>query len=164
MTERTRTVTWSDPHETAAAAMGRSGAEFLQLIRDRAVPPPPIAVLLGMSMDEIEVGEATFSLEIGEHLYNPIGSVHGGVYATLLDSVMGCAVQSTLDEGQAYTTLDLVTHLLRPISVDVGRVTATGTVESVGRRVATATGRIVDAEGRLYAHGSTTCLVMSAPG
>jgi uncharacterized protein (TIGR00369 family) len=160
---RTRTVTWSDPTDVAAKVAGRSGIDFLAMIRDGQVPAPPIAVLLGMTMDAIEPGEATFGLTVGEHLYNPIGSVHGGVFATLLDSVMGCAVQTTLADGQGYTTVDLITHYVRPLTVDVPRVRAIGTVVSAGRRVATATGRIVDDDGKLYAHGSTTCLIMGAP-
>jgi uncharacterized protein (TIGR00369 family) len=161
--ERTRTVTWHDPAGVAGHAAGRSGLDFLRLIRDGQVPPPPIAVLLGMTMDAIEPGEVTFGLTVGEHLYNPIGSVHGGVFATLLDSVMGCAVQSTLAAGQAYTTVDLVTHYVRPLTVAVPTVQAVGVVVSAGRRVATATGRVVDGAGKLYAHGSTTCLIMDGP-
>jgi uncharacterized protein (TIGR00369 family) len=116
-----------------------------------------------MSMDAIGPGEVTFGLEVGEHLYNPIGSVHGGVFATLLDSAMGCAVQSTLAAGQGYITVDLVTHYVKALTVAVPRVQAIATVVSAGRRVATATGRIVDDTGKLYAHGSTTCLIMGAP-
>jgi uncharacterized protein (TIGR00369 family) len=161
--ERTRTVTWTDPREVAGTATGRSGLDFLESIAAGEVPAPPIAVLLGMTMEHIEPGQATFGLTVGEHLYNPIGSVHGGVFATLLDSAMGCAVQSTLAAGQGYTTVDLVTHYVRPLTVEVPRVLAIGTVVSAGRRVATATGRIEDEAGKLYAHGSTTCLIMGSP-
>ena len=91
----------------AALALDLSGLDYLRAIAERRVPPPPIAVLLGMGIVDIQPGRVTFSLEVGEHLYNPIGSVHGGVFCTLLDSAMGCAVHSTLGRGQAYTTLEL---------------------------------------------------------
>ena len=162
--DRTRTVSWSDPVATFAAAAGRSGIEFLRAIAGGELPPPPIAVLLGMRLAEVEEGRVTFALDIGEHQYNPIGSVHGGVFATLLDSAMGCAVQSVLPAGRAYTTLELKVNLVRPLTLRTPLVRATGEVLSAGRRVATAEGRIVDDAGRLYAHATTTCLVFDAPG
>jgi len=115
-------------------------------------------------MRSVEPGAVTFSLPSGEHLYNPIGSVHGGVACTLLDTVMGCAVHSRLERGQAYTTLELKVNLVRAITTEVPLVLAEGIVVSMGRRVATATGQIVDESGRLYAHASTTCLVFPVVG
>src|SRR2546425_8727525 len=97
--DRTRTVSWEDPLIGASAAPGMSGLDYLRAIAAGDLPPPPIALLLGMDLAHIETGHAVFELEVGEHLYNPIGSVHGGVLATLMDSALGCAVHSTLPAG-----------------------------------------------------------------
>ena len=125
----------------AALALDLSGLDYLRAIAERRVPPPPIAVLLGMGIVDIQPGRVTFSLEVGEHLYNPIGSVHGGVFCTLLDSAMGCAVHSTLGRGQAYTTLELKVNLVKALTVNTPSVVATGQVISAGRRVVTASGQ-----------------------
>jgi uncharacterized protein (TIGR00369 family) len=161
MTEpaRSRQVSWEDPMTGAALARGLSGLEYLRSMADGRAPLPPIAALLGMGITEIEPGRVTFSLEVGEHLYNPIGSVHGGVFCTMLDSAMGCAVHSTLDRGQAYTTLELKVNLVKALTVRTPSVVATGEVVSAGRRVATASGQITGPDGTLYAHATTTCLI-----
>ena len=156
---RRREVSWEDPMVGAALALDPSGLDYLRAIAEGRVPPPPIAVLLGMGIAEVQPGRVTFSLDVGEHLYNPIGSVHGGVFCTLLDSAMACAVHSTLDRGQAYTTLELKVNLVRALTVDTPGVLATGQVISTGRRVATASGQITGPDGTLYAHATTTCLV-----
>jgi len=104
---RPRTITWSDPQVTAAAVGQRSGLEFVQDLIAERMPGPPLAAVLGFTLDHAEFGSATFGLEPGEEHYNPIGSVHGGVYATLLDSAAGCAVQTVLPPGTGYTSLDL---------------------------------------------------------
>ncbi len=124
------------------------------------IPPAPIAVLLGMSIVQADPGQVTFGLEVGEHLYNPIGSVHGGVFCTLLDSAMGCAVHSSLARGQAYTTLELKVNMVRTLTAKTPDVLATAQVISQGRRVITASGQITGPDGTLYAHGTTTCLVL----
>lgn len=161
---RTRYVTWEDPSVGATLARDLSGLDYLRAIADGRIPPPPIAALLGMSLGEIEPGRVTFKLDIGEHLYNPIGSVHGGVCCTLLDSAMGCAVHTTVPRGQAYTTLELKVNIVKALTLDTASVVAEGQVITTGRRVATASGRIVGADGTLYAHGTTTCLIFeSAP-
>ena len=144
----------------AALALDLSGLDYLRAIADGRIAPPPIAVLLGMGIADVQPGRVTFSLEVGEHLYNPIGSVHGGVFCTLLDSAMACAVHSTLDRGQAYTTLELKVNLVRALTVGTPSVLATGQVISTGRRVATASGQITGPDGTLYAHATTTCLVV----
>ena len=142
----------------AALALDLSGLDYLRAIAERRVPPPPIAVLLGMGIVDIQPGQVTFSLEVGEHLYNPIGSVHGGVFCTLLDSAMGCAVHSTLGRGQAYTTLELKVNLVKALTVNTPSVVATGQVISAGRRVVTASGQVTGPDGTMYAHATTTCL------
>jgi uncharacterized protein (TIGR00369 family) len=156
---RHRNVTWQDPLVGAALARDLSGLEYLLAIAEGRIPPPPIAVLLGMSIVRVEPGQVTFGLDVGEHLYNPIGSVHGGVFCTLLDSAMGCAVHTSLDRGQAYTTLELKVNIVKALTLDTPGVAATGQVVSAGRRVVTASGQITGPDGVLYAHATTTCLV-----
>jgi uncharacterized protein (TIGR00369 family) len=157
--ERSRNVTWEDPSVGAALARDLSGLDYLRAIAEGRIPAPPIAALLGMGLGEIEPGRVTFTLDIGEHLYNPIGSVHGGVCCTLLDSAMGCAVHTTLSRGQAYTTLELKVNLVKALTLHTRSVVAEGQVLTSGRRVATASGRIVGPDGTLYAHATTTCLI-----
>jgi uncharacterized protein (TIGR00369 family) len=164
--ERRRVVTWDDPRPGASLSTQLSGLEYLQAIVAGRSPVPPVAALLGMQAVEVEAGRAVFSLDVGEHLYNPIGSVHGGVFCTLLDSAMACAVHSTLPSGRAYTTLELKVSLVKPLRLSTPTVRAEGRVLSAGRRVATASGQILGPDGALYAHGTTTCLIfdVAAPG
>ena len=110
---------------------------------------------------EVDAGRATFQGEPQHAFYNPIGSVHGGWAATLLDSCMGCAVQSTLPAGQGYITVDIKVNLIRPLSHATGPVRAEGKVVNAGRTIAIAEGRLVGPDGRLYAHGTSTCLVFA---
>jgi uncharacterized protein (TIGR00369 family) len=160
---RMRTIRWEDPLPTAARAREMGGLEFLEAIRTGEIPPPPIAVLLGFSIAELAPGRVTFTATPAEYHYNPIGLVHGGVAATLLDTVMGCAVQSKLPRGRAYTTLDVHVRYLRPLTAETGRVLATGVAIHAGGRTATAEGRIVDEAGKLYATGTTSCLLFDVP-
>ena len=157
--ERRREVTWDDPLVGAAMAQQMSGLDYLRRLASGAIPRPPIAALLGMRIETVEAGRVTFAMDIGEHLYNPIGSVHGGVFCTLLDSAMGCAVHTTLPAGQAYTTLELKVNLVKGLTLRTPSVVAEGEVITSGRRVATASGRIVGPDGTLFAHATTTCLV-----
>jgi uncharacterized protein (TIGR00369 family) len=140
-----------------------SGIDFLQRIADGRFPAPPIAELLGFEPKEVEKGRAVFVSTPDSRLYNPIGSVHGGYAATLLDSCMACAVHSMLKAGQGYTTVELKVNFVRPISADTGELRAEGKVIHVGRQIASAEGRLTDARGRLLAHATTTCLVFSFP-
>ncbi len=160
--DRRREVTWQDPLVGAALALEMSGLDYLRAVADGTIARPPVAALLGMGIERIDPGRVTFGLDVGEHLYNPIGSVHGGIFATLLDSAMGCAVHSTLPAGQAYTTLELKVNLVKALTVDTPKVTAEGEVISAGRRVATASGRLVAPDGTLFAHATTTCLLFDA--
>ncbi|HEV7765656.1 MAG TPA: PaaI family thioesterase [Thermoanaerobaculia bacterium] len=121
---------------------------------------PGIAVSLQFTLVEVEEGRAVFEGTPGEHAYNPIGTVHGGYAATLLDSACGCAVHSRLSATQAYTTLELKVAYHRPITREAGLLRAEGRVISFGRRAAFAEGRLVDAEGRLYASATSTLLVI----
>jgi uncharacterized protein (TIGR00369 family) len=161
-TQRTRTFEWDDPSIFADAAQRMSGLEFLRAIVAGTLPPPPIAKLIGTALTEVEFGRAVFELEPTEWQYNPIGVVHGGVAATLLDSAMGCAVQSTLTAGVGYTTTDLQVRYVRAMGTDTGPVRAEGTVVHAGRRLVTAQGQIIAKNsGKLIAHATTACMVLS---
>ena len=157
--KRTRTVMWEDPHALAEAGRGLSGLEYLQKIVTGELPRPPISALLDFGLTELSEGRAVFTVEPAEYHYNPIGVVHGGLAAILLDSAMGCAVQSTLPAGAGYTTLEIKVNYVRPMKVGTGQVRCEAEVIHVGGRTATAEGRIVDEEGKLYAHGTTTCII-----
>ncbi len=159
-----RTFSWEDPRTLSTAATdGRTGLAFLQAIASGELPPPPIARLLEMDIVEVEEGRAVFALTPAEWMFNPIGSVHGGIAATILDSCLGCAVQSTLPAGVAYTTSDLQVRYLRAMSAETGRVLAEGTVVHAGRRQATAEARlVVEASGKLIATATTGCLVLAS--
>ena len=139
---------------------GMSGLEFLQAMADGRLPSPPIGRMMGFAAAEFAHGWSVFVVTPTREHYNPIGSVHGGLAGTLLDSTMSCAVQSTLPKGQGYTTLEYRVHLVRAMTDTTGPVRAEGKVVHSGRRVATAEGRIVDAKGRLYAHGTSTCMIL----
>jgi uncharacterized protein (TIGR00369 family) len=157
--ERVRTTSWDDPVATAERGLQLSGAEYIAALIAGEVPPPPIAVTLGFELVEASEGRAVFACEAGEHLYNPIGSVHGGVAATLLDSATGCAVHTLLPAGVGYATTDLHVTFVRPIGRDTGRIVCTGEVVHAGRRMASAEARLVDGDGRLLAHATATCMI-----
>jgi uncharacterized protein (TIGR00369 family) len=158
--QRSISITWSDPQPLAAAARTQPGIDFLRAIRDGRLPPPPIAQLMGFSLVEVEPGYAVFECVPGEQHYNPIGFVHGGLAMTLLDSAMACCVQTRMPDKASYTTLEAKTNLVRPITAATGKLRAIGKVVHVGSRVATAEGRLEDAAGKLYAHATTTCIVL----
>ncbi|HYG54337.1 MAG TPA: PaaI family thioesterase [Burkholderiales bacterium] len=138
-----------------------SGLEFLRAIRDGRVPPAPMAKLIGFRLVEVDVGQVVFEVVPGEQHYNPLGTVHGGLAMTLLDSAMGCAVHTHLPSGTGYTTLEAKTNLVRAITAATGKLRAIGTTVHVGKRIATAEGRLEDAAGKLYAHATTTCIVLN---
>ncbi|MER6563821.1 PaaI family thioesterase [Streptomyces sp. NPDC001027] len=160
---RSRTFEWSDPAASAGAVGEHSGLEFLREMLAGRLPGPPIAAALGFSLEEAEHGRAVFVLEPGEEHYNPIGSVHGGVFATLLDSAAGCAVQTVLPQGTGYTSLDLNVKFLRAITRDTGKVRAIGTVLNSGRRTALAQAELRDSEDRLLAHATSSCMLFPIP-
>jgi uncharacterized protein (TIGR00369 family) len=136
-----------------------SGLEFVRGLATGALPLNTIAQTLGYDVAEAESGRVVITLVPTDAHLNPAGTVHGGLTATLLDSCMGLAVQSTLDRGTSQTTLEFKISLLRPISPETGQVRAEGKILSCGRRIGTAEGRVVDRNGRLLAHGTTTCLI-----
>ena len=159
--DRELTVTWDDPDVTARAVGRTTGLEWLEQIRDGTLPPPPIARLMGFDLTLVEDGRVQFTLDPGEQHYNPIGSVHGGVYATLLDSAAGCCVHSTLPAGVGYTSLDLQVKFLRPMTATTGPVVAEGRVVHRGSRMLLAEVTLKDAGGRLLATATSSCLVLA---
>lgn len=161
---RQRTVTWQDPFITASQVGAGTGLDFLQRIVSGELPSPPIAELLGFRLAEVAAGRAVFEFVPAEYHYNPIGVVHGAMAGMLLDSAMGCSVHTTLPAATGYTTLEFKVNLVRAVTMKTGPMRAEGKVIHVGSRVAAAEGRLVDAADKVYAHGSTTCLVFPFEG
>ncbi|GGX80436.1 hotdog fold thioesterase [Massilia dura] len=153
-------VRWSAPDsEPKGQAFGRSGMEMFEAIFSGELPPPPMGDTLDFVPIHMEPGAAIFQGRPQRRHYNPLGTVHGGWFATLLDSAVGCAVHSMLPAGTGYTTLELKVNMVRSLNEGVPLVRAEGKVIHVGRQVATAEGRIVGPDGKLYAHATTTCLI-----
>jgi uncharacterized protein (TIGR00369 family) len=142
-----------------ATLKSMSGLEYLQSIADGRLPRPPITETLGFTLAEVSRGLAVFTMTPQFRHYNPIGTVHGGVAATLLDSCMSCSIHTHLEAGTGYTTLEMKINMVRPITETTGLIRAEGRSLHVGRRSATAEGKILDAKGTLLAHGTTTCIV-----
>ena len=156
---RSRTFSWHDPAASAALLGSRNGLELLQAMIAGEIPPPPVMEMVGIDGFTAEHGRATIRLTPHEFHYNPLGTVHGGVLATLLDTATGCAVHSTLPAGVGYTSVDLTTKFLRQVTVDTGQLRCEGVVLSAGRRTALAEARLTDGQGRLLAHATSTCML-----
>ena len=157
---RSLTVTWQDPMQLAQSARSMSGIDFLRGVRDGTLAPAPIQELIGMRLVEVEPGRAVWEIEPGEQHYNPIGVVHAGIASTLLDSAMACAVHSTIPPGKGYTTLEFKINLVRAVTIKTGKLRAIGKVVHGGKSTATAEGRLQDSAGVLYAHATTTCIIL----
>ena len=162
MPDRTRTYAWDDPLALSAELAGRSGLEVIKLMAAGELPAPPIAHTLDFRLVEADRGHTVFECRPAEFHYNPIGTVHAGLALTLMDSAMGLAFVTTLDEPGGWTTLELKANFTRALTADTGVVRCTGSVIHSGRRVATTGARVEDAEGRLCAHGTSTILVLGA--
>lgn len=147
-----------------AEVVSRTGLEFLQGMRDGRFPMPPITAIIPIEITEIEHGRIVFRGLPEARFYNPIGSVHGGFTATLLDTAMGCAVHSTLPAGTGYTTLEFKINFVRALRANTGPVTVEGKLINATRQTATSEARLIDEQGRLYAHGTTTCLIFPVEG
>jgi len=157
---RQRSYTWDDPAIAAEAARTLDGLSFFREIMSGRLPAPPIMATLGISAVSFERGKAVFAVTPAEYHYNPIGSVHGGVYATICDSACGCAVQTMLPAGAYYTSIDLDTRFIRPITSGTGRLLCEGTVDYIGTRTALARARLVNTEGKLFAQATSNCLIV----
>lgn len=160
---RERVHRWEDPLRTAAAGHGLDGLTFLSRMAAGELPAPPIATTLGFTLESVEEGRAVFVLQPAEFHFNPIGSVHGGVYATVLDSAAGCAVHSSLPAGARYTSLDLSVKFLRALGAESGPVRCEGLVVHMGKRTALAEARLYGGAGRLAAQATSSCLILRPP-
>jgi uncharacterized protein (TIGR00369 family) len=157
---RVRTFSWAAPGTNLEVVVGLNGLEQLKAMIDGQVPHPPIMDLMDMASFEAELGRVVVTMRAQEFHYNPLGGVHGGVIATLLDTAAACSVHSTLAVGEMYTSLDLNTKFLRPVTMDSGLLRCEGRVLNRGRRVALAQAELSDSEGRLVAHATSSCLIM----
>jgi uncharacterized protein (TIGR00369 family) len=160
---RTRTFSWADPMPIAARLGRLSGLEMLRAMGTGELAPPPIMATIGIERIEAEEGLINLWMPVREFHYNPLGTVHGGVLATLLDTGAGCAVHSVLPAGVGYTSLDLHTRFLRPATIDSGVLHCTGTVLSRTRRSAVSEARLEDSAGRLIAHATSSCMIFEMP-
>lgn len=156
-----KTFEWADPLATAARVAGMSGLEYMQAVRDGSAPWPPMGVLMNFGSLEAERGRVVITCSPGEEHYNPLGIIHGGLVCTLLDTVVGCATHTTLERGTGYTSIELKVSYLRPVTLDSGPLTATGTVTKGGQRVVFAEGEVADAHGNLVATASSSLLVIT---
>ena len=158
--ERTRTYSWEDPASVPRELGGLPGIDVMRMMIAGELPQAAIARTLDFRLVEVDDGRAVFECEPAEFHYNPIGTAHAGLASTLLDSAMGCALMTTLEAGTPWTTLELKANFTRAMTVETGLVRCTGTVVHPGRTVATTEARIEGADGRLYAHGTSTILVL----
>ena len=157
--ERSRTVTWHDPARPAEVGLAMAGIDYLNEMIAGRIPPPPISRLIAMDLLEAEPGRVVFACTPDESAYNPIGAVHGGLVCTLLDSVAGCALHSTLPQGKGYTSVEIKVNYLKPVRATSGRLTAVGTVVKAGSRVGFTEGVVTDASGAVVATATSTLLV-----
>lgn len=158
--ERSRTIHYQVPGRDKRALFARSGLEQLQAVAAGEIPGPPIGSHIGLGIVTVGDGDVVMTAVPDESHYNPIGSVHGGFFATVLDSACGCAVHTTLPAGVGYTSLEIKVSFLRPITADTGPVTAHGWVTKRGKGVAFADADIRDKDGRILATASSTCLII----
>lgn len=156
---RKRTHEWANPSEMAAKAKTMSGFDFLNGIFKGELPGAPIAETLDFRPLSLEEGTAVFEFEPKEFHYNPIGSVHGGVITTLLDTVMGCSLQSVLPQGVVYTTLELKVNFLKAVTIKSGKMKSTGKIIHLGRTTALVEANLTNEAGKVYAHGVSTCMI-----
>ncbi|MCD0417292.1 PaaI family thioesterase [Rubrivivax sp. JA1024] len=156
---RERVIRWDDPQALAKAGRTMAGRDFLEALLRGDLPLPPICHLADFNFDVVDDGRVEMILNPHESQYNPIGSVHGGIIATVLDSVLGCAVHTRLPFGKGYTTLEIKVNYLRGITGETGPMRAVGRVLHLGSRTAMAEASLSDASGRLFAQASTTCLI-----
>lgn len=162
-TNRKRTYEWVNPVELSEKGRTMSGYDFLNGILRGELPPPPIAATLDFHPLSLEEGKVTFEFVPREFHYNPIGSVHGGVISTLLDTAMGCALQSRLPQGVAYTTLELKVNFIKAVTHKSGRMKTEGRLIHLGKTTALIEADLKDEAGALYAHGVSTCMLLKLP-
>lgn len=160
LTNRSRTIHYQRPEADMTKLFERTGIEQLRALADGLIPPPPISSHIGLEFVSVADGDVVMTAQPDESHYNPIGSVHGGFFATVLDSVCGCAVHSTLPAGVGYTSLEIKVSFLRPITAETGTVTAHGWVTRRGKSASFAEADIRDSDGSVLATASSTCLII----
>ena len=159
MADRTRTITWQDPGPGTLQGLSMPGIDYMQAVMKGELPAAPIAATMQFDLVEAEVGRVVFTCTPDESAYNPIGAVHGGLVCTLLDSVAGCALHSTLPQGKGYTSVEIKVSYLKAVRLSSGLLTATGAVVKAGSRVGFTEGVVTDASGAIVATASSTLLV-----
>jgi uncharacterized protein (TIGR00369 family) len=157
--QKSRTVTWHEPGPSTAKGLTMSGIDYLTAMADGELPQPPISGLLQFGLGSVAPGRVEFTYMPDESAYNPIGAIHGGLICTLLDSVTGCAVHSTLPQGKGYTTIEIKVNYLKAVRISSGLLTATGTVVKSGARIGFAEGVVTDASGAEVATATSTLLI-----
>jgi uncharacterized protein (TIGR00369 family) len=157
---RRHVVEWSEPGKNAAEGLAMGGIAYLQAIADGKLPGPPIAYLMGFRIKRLEPGRAVFAVDPAEYHCNPLGAVHGGLAATLIDSASGCAIHTLLEAGIGFTTIDLNVNYVRPMRPGMGEVECEGTVIHMGRSVARADAKLTGPDGKLIAYGHSTCSIL----
>jgi uncharacterized protein (TIGR00369 family) len=161
--ERVHTLTWEDPKISARDAGSISGLDYLRAIKNGQIASPPAAKLVGYRIADVESGRAVFTLTPAEYHYNPFSTVHGGIASTVLDTTTTAAVLSTLPVGEGCSTLEIKVNFIRPITRKTGEMHCEAKIIHVGKRIATAAGKLMDKNGKLYAHAVSTCLVFQWP-
>jgi uncharacterized protein (TIGR00369 family) len=156
---RSKVVSWRDPAPTTAMGLAMAGIDYIRAMVDGILPPPPIAGLMEFDMVAADPGRVVFTCRPDESVFNPIGVIHGGLVCTLLDSVAGCALHSTLPQGKGYTSMEIKVNYLKAVRLSSGVLTATGTVVKSGSRVGFTEGVVTDADGAVLATATSTLLV-----
>jgi uncharacterized protein (TIGR00369 family) len=157
--QQSRTVTWHDPTPTVARGLSMPGIDYLKAMIARELPPPPMARLMQFDLVDVEPGKVVVTCEPDASMYNPNGAIHGGLVCTVLDSVAGLALHSTLPAGKGYTSIEIKVNYLKPVRLDAGPLSATGTVVKSGARVGFAEGVVTDASGKVVATATSTLLI-----
>lgn len=157
---RTRTILWQDPVRFEEPIRKMSGIEFMRAFLTGDLPPPPFMQLLGIRVVSVEPSSVAFEFEPAEFMYSPLGNVHGGIVTVLLDTAMGCSFHTTLPAGTGYTTLELKVNFLRSVTAKAGTLRAEGHVIHAGSRIATLDARLLDRRQRLFAHATSTAMVL----
>ncbi len=159
---RQRHYSWHDPRSHWSRLGAMSGLDYLSAVIRGDVPPPPVAVAMRLTLVEVSKGRVVYTGQPGEDFANDVGSIQGGWLAALIDAAIGSAVHAALPAGPRYTTLELKVNFVRAVAIDSGEMRCTAETLHVGRRTATARARVEDADGKLYAHATTTCLILPA--
>jgi uncharacterized protein (TIGR00369 family) len=159
--KRTLTVSWDAPQLQEWSEGLITGLDYLKGLKDGRINPPPVGMLVGYNICEVRFGYAAYELIPGEYHYNPFGTVHGGIISTLLDSTMTSAIITTLDKGKRCSTSDVKVNFIKPVTTETGPLRCEAEPIHVGNSLAIAEGRVMDQDGQLYAHGVSTCLIIS---